>query len=153
MKEAKRRYKANAVLDNVYFSFVLTKAIGTPLDKGAALTEMLADFRGIFTQTESNHFPLARYIHVRSVEKPQFYVVFGNHAKKGFEDIMDDIPEMVLRTSPDLPAWEQLSWGQSLSSGELRNNLCRPIIILLTREDVVQSESLTRFIYYRRNRK
>ena len=153
MKEAKRRYKANAVLDNVYFSFVLTKAIGTPLDKGAALTEMLADFRGIFTQTESNHFPLARYIHVRSVEKPQFYVVFGNHAEKGFEDIMDDTPEMVLRTSPDLPAWEQLSWGQSLSSGELRNNLCRPIIILLTREDVVQSESLTRFIYYRRNRK
>ncbi len=152
MQEAKRRYKANTVFDNVYFSFLLAKAIGTPLDKGAALTEMLADFRGIFTQTESNHFPLARYIHVHSDKNPRFYVVFGNRAEKGFEDILDDTPEMVLRTSSDLPEWEQLSWGRTLVSEESRNDRCKPIIILLTREDIVKSESLTRFIYFMRKR-
>ena len=155
MCDAKKRYRADALLDNVFFTFVLAKAINTPLDRGTALTEMLADLRGVFTRTEHSHFPLVRYIEARHAEAPRFLAIFGSRLEKRFENILyDEQPELVLRTAAELPDFEELPWSRRLIDEKNRNRYAEyPIVLLLSREDIVHSENLTEFLFVLRQQR
>ena len=153
MKNALKEHRADALLDNVYFAFILAKAIRIPVDNGSALTEMLADLRGIFTKMDYDHFPLLRYISNNDTTIPNYRLIYGNSIAKRFENkLSESALETALRATDDLQDFEILPWGRKLNSNAYDFTEC-PTIILLNRRDITQSDSLTQFVYKMRNQK
>ncbi len=151
MKSALKEHRADALLDNVYFAFILAKAIRIPVDNGLALTEMLADLRGIFTKMDYDHFPLLRYISNNDTTIPKYRLIYGNSIAKRFENKLSESSlESALRATDDLQDFEILPWGRKLNPDVYDFTEC-PTIVLLNRSDITHSDSLTRFIYKMRN--
>lgn len=138
---------ATAILDNVYLTFALANGIRMPLDKGLALTEMLGDLRGIFTQADYNHLPLLRYLRTSNDSSPKLRLIYGSSLSKRFENLLTEGGlESALQESEDMREFEILPWGCVLNSDIYDFTVC-PTIILLSRNDIIHSESLNRFIY------
>lgn len=147
-----RQYERTALVDNVYFAFALAKAMRLPVDNGLALTEMLADLRGIFTRADYGYFPLVRYIRkARAEVKPRYRLLYGNNVDKRFEEVISESGlEAMLCEAEDLKDFEVLPWGSRLDPEEYDFTEC-PTVILLDRKDVTRSQSLANFIFKMRN--
>lgn len=148
MKSALASHRADCIIDNEYFGLVLSKTIQLPINDGTAVTEMLADLRGIFTKSDFNYFPMLRYMEKKEdTAEPKFRLIYGNGIGKRHDSgITDDELELALSATEDLCDFERLSWGSDLTSGEYDLTEC-PTVILLNRQDITRSYSLTQFIY------
>lgn len=150
-KNMLKAHHADALLDNVYFAFVLAKAFRIPVDNGSALTEMLADLRSIFTKTDYDHIPFLRYLQNNDMIMPKYRLIYGNSIIKRFENkLSESALESALRATDVLRDFEILPWGRKLNSNAYDYTEC-PTVILLNRSDITRSYSLTQFIYKMRN--
>ncbi len=149
--EVMKTYGANAVFDNVFLTYMLAKTVGNSLFNSQILTDMFADLCGIFTKADYNFFPLAHYLRSETVTAPKFRVIYGNSfCKKDENSLNADTICAAFGNTEDLTNYEVLPWGRHLTSGEYDLTEC-PTIVMVSRNDVTCSRSLTNFIYIMRN--
>lgn len=149
MLELKERYDAHAVMDNIYFAFTLGQILrlSTPQD---AVFPFFADLRGIFSETERGYCPILRYIRRTPHKTNAGFYLIRNGAEPQFEQNIGAQELTCALSNEGLGDYEELAWGDVLNSDAYDFSEC-PTVILLNRDDVVKSESLTRFLYRMRS--
>ena len=147
-KKVMQDYHVNAVLDNIYVVFLLAKAISMNVDDGYALTEMLADMRGIFTDEDYFYFPMLNYLKKDRLSSVSYRIIYGCDFAGRFENIFaNERPEAVLYNPDELQSVEVIPWGRQLNSAVETSRPLYPTVIFLNRKDIIRSASLSRFIY------
>lgn len=134
-------YDCTASMNTTFLAMILAKAIHMDLGGGGELFEFLTDARGIFTKSEFKNCFLSNYLcHSREDEPPKFRLLYSH-------DACPDIGELkiALSKAEDLQHYEILPWGSKLNAEEY--NFCDcPTILVLGRDHITRSESLSRFL-------
>lgn len=147
-ESAVQNYRCTALLDTTFLAMILANTIRIDLGGGFELFEFLTDARGIYTKYEYKYFSLANYIrhNTDDTDRPAFRLVC---ASSGEVDTSISELKISLSKTKDLQNYEILPWGSQLDSDNYSFVDC-PTIILLKREQITRSESLTKFIYLMR---
>lgn len=145
VEQVMRDYNCTSLMDTTYFAMILANTIRIDLGGGYELFEFLADARGIFTKYEYSQFSLGNYIkhEEKKPDKPQFRLLCSNNHE--FYARISDL-QVALSKTNDMNNFEILPWGSELLNRD--DSFCDcPTIVILEKEQICRSESLSEFLY------
>ncbi len=142
-----KEFRCMTTFDSVFLAMLLANAFRINLGDCTELFEFMSDARGVYSQYDYEHCTIHNYIHqTESTTTPKFRILCN------FSDTNSVLKTLQSELSKDieLKDYEILPWGEALLSEKYCGIDC-PIIIILEREQIVRSDSLTKFVYQMEN--
>ena len=142
-----RYFDCTAVLNTTFLAMILANTIRIDLGGGEEMFEFLEDARGFYTKADYKFFSLSNYIRHTSqaAAAPKFRLLCSNDMGSSISDL-----KIQLSKTKDLQNYEILPMGSQLSARNYDFSQC-PTIVLLSREQITRSRSLTNFMVTMRN--